>query len=246
MKINIRALVVVLFIALMLILSIPFMLIAFVAGYINMGVRDRIAQIVIKVIANGVSFLCGTTRTVIGLDRIPKDEAVLFVGNHRSYFDIVQAYVLIPNLTGFVAKKEMNRVPLMNFWMRYLHCLFLDRNDIKQGMQTILKAIELIKSGICIFIFPEGTRSPKKEMLPFKGGSLKIAEKSGCPIVPVAFSNTGDILEDHMGRIYPKHIVIEFGNPIYPNELSKEEKKFLSSRVQGLIQDMLNKNEALI
>ena len=64
MKINIRALVVVLFIALMLILSIPFMLIAFVAGYINMGVRDRIAQIVIKVIANGVSFLCGTTRTV--------------------------------------------------------------------------------------------------------------------------------------------------------------------------------------
>lgn len=71
--------------------------------------------------------------------------------------------------------------------MRYLHCLFLDRKDIKQGLKTILTAIEKIKSGISICIFPEGTRNKNKdelELLPFHEGSFKIASKSGCAIHP--------------------------------------------------------------
>ena len=103
--------------------------------------------------------------TVIGEENVPKDEPVLYIGNHRSYFDIVMTYIRVPRPTGYIAKIEMLKIPLLSHWMKYLHCLFLDRNDIKQGMKIILTAIDKVKSGISICVFPEGTRNkvPRSE-----------------------------------------------------------------------------------
>ena len=98
------------------------------------------------------------------------------IGNHRSYFDILLTYSRCPIRTGYIAKKEMEKIPLLSTWMRYLHCLFLDRKDIKQGLKTILTAVDKVKSGISICIFPEGTRNRNKDeldMLPFHEGASK-------------------------------------------------------------------------
>ena len=84
------------------------------------------------------------------------DEPVLYVGNHRSFFDILLTYSRCKRLTGYIAKKEMEKVPLLSIWMRFVYCLFLDRENPKEGLKTILKAIEYIKKGISICIFPEG------------------------------------------------------------------------------------------
>ena len=75
--------------------------------------------------------LAGITCEVRGLENIPKDRAVLYVGNHRSYFDIVMGYTTVPSPTGFIAKKEMIGIPLLNLWMEQMNCLFLDRANIK-------------------------------------------------------------------------------------------------------------------
>lgn len=144
--------------------------------------------------------LAGITVTVKGAENIPRDRAVLFVGNHRSYFDILVGYTTVPGFVGFVAKKEMERIPLLRSWMKNVNCLFLDRKDIKAGLKTILEGIEKVKNGISVWIFPEGTRNRNKdlkELLVFKEGSLKIAEKSGCPVVPVAMVGTAEAFESH-------------------------------------------------
>jgi 1-acyl-sn-glycerol-3-phosphate acyltransferase len=90
---------------------------------------------------------------------------VLYIGNHRSFFDVPLTYPRCPIRTGYIAKKEMEKVPLLSTWMKRLHCLFLDRNDLKQGLKTILTAIEKVKSGISICIFPEGTRNKNEDEL---------------------------------------------------------------------------------
>ena len=126
---------------------------------------------------------------------------VLYVGNHRSYFDIIIGYTLAKNNTGFVAKKSMEKLPFVSVWMKFINCQFLDRENIKEGLKTVLKCIDLVKGGTSIWIFPEGTRTPGNEMLSFKEGSFKIAEKTGCPIIPVAINNTEEIFENHMPRI---------------------------------------------
>ena len=87
-----------------------------------------------------------------GLENIPKDEAVLFVGNHRSYFDIVVGYSLLNNVTGFISKDDLTRIPNLKLWMEELHCLFLDRDNLKQNLKVIIEAIQEIKRGISFWI----------------------------------------------------------------------------------------------
>lgn len=203
----------------------------------SLGVVQAMFRLIIR--------LTGTTVQVKGLEHIP-DSAVLYVGNHRSYFDILVGYTSVPGLTGFVAKKEMLRYPVLSDWMRNVNCLFLDRKDIKAGLQTILEGIKKVKAGISIWIFPEGTRSRGKDpldMLSFKEGSLKIAEKSGCPVIPVAITGTAEIFEQHIPFMRPSRVTIEFGEPIYIKELSPEQKKHLGAFTQEKIKEMLAKEQ---
>lgn len=243
----IRFICIVITLFLYLVLGIPVLCVEWLIGRFNKESSDyqclRMVQNAFKLMIK----MAGTKVTVIGEENIP-DEAVLFIGNHRSYFDILLTYSRCKRLTGYVAKKEMLRYPLLRDWMKRLHCLFLDRENPKEGLKTILQAIEYIKHGISICIFPEGTRNDGDElsMLPFHAGSFKIAEKSGCPIIPVSMNNTIAIFEKQFPRIKPVHIIIEYGKPIYPNGLDKETKKHLASYCQNIIQNTINRNQELV
>jgi 1-acyl-sn-glycerol-3-phosphate acyltransferase len=241
-----RLFLIVLFLFLFFIISIPLFIIEFIIGKINHHAQVASSQKIVVFAFHVVLFFAGVKQTVIGRDNIPKDEPVLYIANHRSYFDVPIAYVSLPTLTGFMAKKEIGKIPFLRTWMRLLQCLFLDRNDIRQGLKTIIQAIEQVKAGYSIFISPEGTRNQGKEMLPFKEGSFKVAEKTGCAIIPVALINTDEILENHFPRVKPAKVIIEFGKPIYPKQLDKEQGKRLGAYVQDIIKEMLDRNSELV
>lgn len=242
-----RAILALLFAVLYLIIGIPLLGIEWLIGKFNKQSADisqlRMVQWAFRVIL----FICGTKVTVIGEEHVPKNEPVLYIGNHKSYFDIIITYARCPRLTGYVAKNTMEKVPLLSLWMKRLHCLFINREDVKEALKTILAGIDNIKNGISMCIFPEGTRNTSEElMLPFKEGSFKMAEKTGCAIIPMAITNSAEILENHFPKVKPVHVIVEYGEPIYPNELDKETKKKLGSYCQGIIQEMLEKNTALV
>ena len=126
---------------------------------------------------------------------------------------------------------------------------FLNRTDIKEGLKTILTGIEQIKNGISMCIFPEGTRNKgddETKLLPFKEGSFKMAEKTGCPIILMSMNNTSAILEDHFPFIRSTHVVLEYSKPIYPKELSKEERKFLGAYCEKQLTEMVTRNQKLL
>ena len=232
-----------------LILSIPILIIEWIIGKFSPQTKEISSLRIIQTVFKFILWVAGTKVTVIGEENVPKDTPVLYIGNHRSYFDIVLTYSRCPIRTGYIAKKEMEHYPLLSNWMRYLHCLFLDRKDIKQGLKTILTAIEKVKSGISICIFPEGTRSKsadETELLPFHEGSFKIATKSGCAIIPMSINNTAEIFEAHMPKIKSTHVVLEYGKPIYVKELSKEDQRHLGTYTQNIIYEMLEKNKSLV
>jgi len=138
-----------------------------------------------------------------------------------------------------VAKKEMAKIPLLSQWMKNIHCLFLDRENVKDGLKTILQAIANVKDGKSVWICPEGTRNHGEDMLPFREGSFKIAEKSECPVIPAAFSHTDDIFENHLPFIRRTHVTIQFGVPTEVSGLTKEEKRVLGRQVQEEIMTLL-------
>lgn len=241
-----RTILVVIFLVLFAIVSIPLYLVEFIIGKFNPRAKVKSSQRVVSNALKIILFISGTKLTVKGLENVPKDEAVLFVANHRSYFDIVATYATTPHLTGFIAKKSMAKLPCISHWMRHLNCLFLDRENVREGLKTILQGIENIKNGYSMFIAPEGTRNLGEEMLPFKEGSFKLAEKSGCAIIPIAISNTDAIYEQHAPWIKKAKAVVHYGKPIYIKELEKEDRKFLGPYVQNIIQEMLNEDKILV
>ena len=239
-----RTILAVLFAVCYLILGIPVLFVEWLIGKKNPHLRDisslRMVQWAFRVIYR----ICGVKLTIIGQENVPKDTPVLYVANHNSYFDIIITYALCENLTGYIAKDSLEKVPLLNIWMKRLYCLFLKRDDMKASLKTILQAIEYVKQGVSICIFPEGTRGDSDEMTPFKEGSLKIAEKAGCPIIPMAITHTRDIIKDHIPFVKPTHVTIQYGTPVYPNELPKEEKRALGRDTQNIIQEMLDHEKA--
>ena len=188
--------------------------------------------------------MAGVTVEVRGYENIPQDRPVLYVGNHRSYFDILVGYTTVPGLMGFVAKKEMEKIPLLSKWMLNVNCLFLDRKNIKAGLATMNEGTKLLKDGFSIAIFPEGTRSQDEDPHEFKEGSLRPALKAGVPVIPMAISGTADILENNRRfQVKPTTVHITFGQPIYPDQLERAEKKHLGATIREEIIEMRKKHK---
>ena len=106
----------------------------------------------------------------------------------------------------------------------------------------ILKSIEYIKSGISIFIFPEGTRNKGNvdEIAEFKAGAVKMATKTGCPIIPVAIAGTRRIFEDHSPFMRYGKVRVAFGEPIIIDNLGEENKKHLGDYCHDKVQELYN------
>lgn len=238
-----RIILVLIYLIFYLIFTIPLMIAEWILGHFDQKAKDASSLAIVQWGFNCITFLSGTRVTVIGAENIPGDRAVMYAGNHRSFFDIVLTYTKVPAPTGFIAKKEVFKVPLLNVWMKNLHCISMDRKNIKEGLKSIMAAIAEIKSGISIFVFPEGTRNKTDEiLLPFHDGSFKIADKGGCPIIPVTITNSRNIFENQFPWIKKTHVIIEYGIPIETSSLSKEEKKNISGMVSSVIRETYIKN----
>ncbi len=235
----IRTFFVALFLVIFFIFSLPCCAVLYIMRHFAPKSAQNISQSIVCGALSVISAISGVDIDADGVANIPKDKAVLFIGNHRSYFDIVTTYPLLPSGVGFVAKKEIDRFALLRWWMRLLHGLTFDRSDPRSGMRMILAAIDEVKSGCSMFIYPEGTRMGSGDLGEFKAGSFKVASRTGCPVIPVAVSGTPEIFENHIPFIRPSHVKIRFGEPILLSDLSAEEKKHIGDYVKGKIQDML-------
>ena len=187
----------------------------------------------------GLLFFAGTKIEVRGVDNIPKDEAVLYVGNHRSYFDIIITQTLAKNPMAFVAKKEFLKYPLLHYYMTDIGCLYLDRENPRQAMKTINEGTKRLEQGLSLGLFPEGTRNHGKELLPFKEGGYRMAEKSGRAIVLMAMTGIDDIFENNHHLLKSRKVIVEFAPPVYPSKLEKAERKEFYNSIPARITKML-------
>ncbi|MBR2188926.1 MAG: 1-acyl-sn-glycerol-3-phosphate acyltransferase [Eubacterium sp.] len=232
-----------------LILTLPVLLVLTLIGKKNPGKRERVSTAMIRWIFRVLSTISGAKITVRGLERIPKDQAVLYVGNHRSIFDIILVHPFTAGRTGFVAKNSLARVPIFSVWCKYICCLFFDRENMREGLQMIRDGIALLDRGVSVFIFPEGTRSKQDDdlpLLPFHEGSFRIATRNSHPIVPVAISNTAAIFEKQKPRVKSRHVVIEFCEPIETASLSRDEKKHLGEHASEIITETIRQNKQFL
>lgn len=193
--------------------------------------------------AKYVMWLSGAKVKVFGEENIPKDEAVLFVGNHQSNFDIplIMSNIKVPK--GFIAKKELEKWPGISMWMKYIRCVFMDRSNIRKSAEAIVQGIQTLKSGYSMVIFPEGTRSKGKPVAEFKAGSFKLALKSKVKIIPFTINGSYKLLEANEGKIKACPVEIYIHKPIDTTKLSKEEISELHTTVRNIVVSDLPKEQ---
>lgn len=183
--------------------------------------------------------MSGIKVTVFGEENIPKDIPVVFMSNHQSNFDIALFLVYIEKYKGFVAKTELKKIPILRTWMEHINCVFMDRNDLRQSVKTIIEGIQIIKEGHSLVIFPEGTRSKGNQMGEFKAGSFKLATKPKVPIIPVTIKDSYKVMEQNGNKIKPADIEIYIHPMVETANLSKQEIDALPDQVKAIIASKL-------
>ena len=176
------------------------------------------------------------------IDSLDKKEGVIFVCNHQSNLDIPAIVTALHMDVGFVAKHEMKRWPFFGTWMKKSNCVFLNRENPREGIKDIKKAVELIKEGYPTVIFPEGERSLTGKILNFKKGSFKLATETNGIIVPLTLKGTYDIQpRGTLKMARGKKVTLVVDEPIFVKNLSKDEEKVLATTVRDKIEENLEK-----
>ncbi len=226
-----------------LIMTIPFIFrVKYLEKQGRKAERDALVYKCANLWSNSLLKVAGVKVTVHGIENIPKNKTVLYIGNHQGNFDIPIYISQIPGLIGFIAKVELTKIPLIKTWMGFMKCVFMDRSNIRKSGEAIIQGIKNLKSGYSMVIFPEGTRSKKDQMGQFKTGSFKLASKSNRPIIPVTINGSYKIMEHGNGPwIKPSKVELYIHPMIDTTNLTKEELDLLPGKVYDIISQKLPK-----
>ena len=207
-----------------------------------LGLRKPMSWVIYRLIqlwAKSMIAVTGCTMKLEGREHIPARGSVCFVSNHVGIFDIVLALAYIGRPFGFIAKKELLLIPLINIWIYLLGGLFIDRKNIRKALKTMSNGIQKIEKGGAMLIFPEGTRSKGRGLLPFRSGSIKLATNSFAPIVPIAISGSYEIFEKNY-RVTPATVRMIFCPPIATTDIGPDERRNkLADHVRDIIDTAL-------
>lgn len=173
-----------------------------------------------------------------GRENLPEKGPALYVATHQSVFDIVVLFAIIDDPCIAIGKKEVAKMPVVSKWFDALGCIYMDREDKRKALQSIIQGIEELKGGQSIMLFPEGTRQTDNQVGHFKEGSFKLASKTQVPIVPIALSNTYKVFEEKK-RIQKVKVVVNIGEVIQVDKLTKEELASLPADVEETVRKLM-------
>lgn len=181
--------------------------------------------------------MAGIRLVVTGLDQVPTEGPVIYMGNHQGNFDIHVLAVAIPRLFSWIAKEELFRVPVFGAAMRRAGYIPLDRSGGRKALKSMKLAAERIASGTSVVIFPEGTRTMDGSLLPFKRGAFMLAVKAGVPIVPFTINGSRERNPRNRIELRPGTISVSFAPPIAvagvtEGELMQQVREAIAARLE--------------
>jgi 1-acyl-sn-glycerol-3-phosphate acyltransferase len=185
--------------------------------------------------AKVILWVCGARVKVKGLENVDRYEPRIYLSNHQSYFDIFTLLAHLPADFKFMLKQELMRIPLFGFAMKRAKYIAIDREEPRKAVKSINEAVRKINEGASMLIFPEGTRSEDGKLQPFKTGGFRLALKAGCDVVPVAISNSRNIVPKGSLKINKGTIAMNIGTPISVKGYAKKDMDKLMGQVREAI-----------
>ncbi len=202
---------------------------------LNFLQRFHVAGNLVSTFATDMLHSSNIPITVIGKENLLKDQPIVIMSNHQSNLDILVLLDALDVHMSFISKIELSKIPFLTYIMNQLHCVFLDRSDLRQSASCIVDAIKTIQKGCPMAVFPEGTRSKDGVVAEFKSGAFKLATKPKVPIQPITITGILGIYENDSKYIKPNPITVTIHKPIYTDKLTKDGIKNLPSKTRDII-----------
>ncbi|HJT53266.1 MAG TPA: lysophospholipid acyltransferase family protein [Candidatus Angelobacter sp.] len=175
-------------------------------------------------LAHWTARIAGAKIKLVGFDKIDPAGTYIFMSNHVSNLDPPVLVPLIPRRTSVLAKKELWRIPILGKALDLADIVPVERRNRDAARQSIKRAGEVMRHGINMTIYPEGTRSPDGRLLPFKKGPFHLAAETGFPIVPVTILGTEEMLPKGRNIVKSGTATLVFHPAVDPKQFSAREE----------------------
>lgn len=184
--------------------------------------------------AKGCVWIAGIELEVHGLENVVRERNYVFVSNHASHLDIPILLSVLSNEVKMIAKKELARIPFFGLSLWLGGYIFIDRRNRSRAILSMEQAVEKIKKGKSVLMFPEGTRSPDGSIQPLKKGAFVLAIQSQVELLPIMVFNSNEILpKSHLG-VRPGKVIVFLSEAISTKGLTMQDRNELLKRVEKL------------
>lgn len=202
-------------------------------SFITVG--GNAAHNVARVWAKCILALGNIRVTVKGLSNLKSGRSYIYMVNHMSNFDIPVLQAYLPVQFRWLAKAELYKIPIFGYAMKRAGYISIDRSDRKSAIESLNNAAKVIRNGVSVIIFPEGTRSRTNNVQPFKKGGFFLAVDSGVPIIPIIIHGTEQIMAKNQISIKPGNVTLEISKPINSSDYTRNTKDDLMEKVRDII-----------
>lgn len=188
--------------------------------------------------AGGLLKFWGVELQVFGAEHMPPGTSYVVLSNHLSYVDIVALFLALPITPGFLAKRELMRVPFLATALRQGGHVLIDRSKHASAVQTLQDAAAQVRGGKTVLIFPEGTRGDSNTVGKFKKGGFHLVRDAGVPLLPVGVRGARDIFPKNAWLVRSGKLEVHIGEPITPDEVAALDADSLVERTRDAIVEL--------
>jgi 1-acyl-sn-glycerol-3-phosphate acyltransferase len=206
---------------------------SFIASFFD--AKGNLAHRCIRQWARTSLALAGLRVHIEGQERINPQNTYIFMPNHASFLDTVLAFAYIPCNFRNIIKEEVFSVPLLGLVLRRSGEIPLDRKNPWKALRSLRRAADLLKEGISIVVFPEGTRSPNEEIQEFKTALFILPIRSRIPVVPVLIEGTFQALKRGSILLNPVPLKLTFYDPIPADSFEVRDGDIYAEKVRQVL-----------
>ncbi len=197
-------------------------------------IQHRIARIWARLLV----WCSGSSLKIVGAENLHKHPVAVYAANHTSYMDTPVIFAALPFQFRILAKKELWPMAFIGWYLARSGQIPIDTVNTHATLSSLGAGVKALRSGMPLFVFPEGGRTATGELQPFLAGAAYLAIRSQVPLVPIALSGVYDLLPIHTRHFYPSSLTLNVGEPILTTGLTPRQTDELTQRLRAAIEEL--------
>jgi 1-acyl-sn-glycerol-3-phosphate acyltransferase len=198
------------------------------------NLQHRIA----RVWARGCVWATGSKLRIVGAENLRRHPVAVYASNHTSYMDTPVVFAALPFQFRILARTVLWPIPFIGWYLNRSGQIPIDTRNPRATLSSLGAGVKALRSGMALFVFPEGGRTPDGRVKPFLSGAAYLAIRGQVPLVPIALSGVYELLPIHTHHFYPGELTLRVGEPIETAGMNLRQTDELTERLRTAIEKL--------